>query len=99
MRERPPVQVPEPELEPGEAGNPLAGLWYLGSTIRSIAILAAAAVSPWLVAEHLTPVSDMNWVPWTAATMFTFAMGLTLRRHRTLIELLALPETWHCSTS
>jgi signal transduction histidine kinase len=62
--------------------------WHLGSTIRATVVMVAAAASPLVVHEVLLVDSDVMWTPWTAANVFTFAMGLTLRQQRTLIEQL-----------
>lgn len=62
--------------------------WHLGSTIRATLVVLAAAATPGLVAEVLVPEAGIGWTPWMSANVFTFAMGLTLRRQRTLIQQL-----------
>jgi len=62
--------------------------WHLGSTTRAVVILGMAAAAPWLVAHHLAPSSGIGWTAWTSATVFTFALGLALRRQQALIEQL-----------
>jgi signal transduction histidine kinase len=62
--------------------------WHLGSTTRSLAIVAASAAAPWFVAHHLIPTSGIGWTAWSSASVFTFALGLTLRRQRSLITQL-----------
>jgi signal transduction histidine kinase len=62
--------------------------WHCGSVIRAALVAAAAAIAPILVAEVLSPESNIAWTPWTVANVFTFAMGTTLRQQRVLIEQL-----------
>ena len=62
--------------------------WHMGSTIRAAVVLIAAVAVPWLVSDHLAPASGIGWVPWATASGFTFALGLTLRRQRSLITQL-----------
>jgi signal transduction histidine kinase len=64
----------------------LYSAWYLRSTIRATVILVAASLSAPLVAWRLG--ADLLWAPWTAANVFTFTLGITLRRQRELIEQL-----------
>lgn len=81
----------------GRAGN-LEGVWFLsvtmvlyvawhhGSTARATAIAVVAGALPLLVAEVLVPEEQIGWVPWSAAHAFTFVLGRTLHRQRTLID-------------
>jgi len=62
--------------------------WHLGSTTRSLAIVGASAAAPWFVAHHMVPDSGIGWTAWSSASVFTFALGLTLRRQRSLITQL-----------
>lgn len=61
---------------------------HLGSTIRSTMVMVGAAAAPWIVADFVVPNSGIGWTPWAAANVFTYSMGLTLRRQRTLIQQL-----------
>ena len=63
----------------------LYAAWHLDSLLRSSAVLVVAAVSPWFVSRVLVPEEGLQWVAWTAASVFTFALGRTLARQRTLI--------------
>lgn len=62
--------------------------WHLGSTARATLVLAVSAVAPWLVATTLAPQVGISWTPWTAACLFTFVLGRTLRRQQALIDQL-----------
>jgi signal transduction histidine kinase len=62
--------------------------WHMGSTVRAACVAVAAATSSLVVADVFAPEAHMNWTPWTAANAFTFAMGLTLRSQRALIDQL-----------
>jgi signal transduction histidine kinase len=62
--------------------------WSLGSVARAGLIAAAAALAPWLVAEHLAPASGVGWVPWATASVFTFTLGRALHRQAALITAL-----------
>ena len=59
--------------------------WHLDSLVRATAIFVVTAAAPWLVAEVLVPEEGLQWTAWAAASVFTFAMGRTLRQQRTLI--------------
>lgn len=60
--------------------------WHLGVSVRSSVILAAAAVTPWLVAQHLLPHDQIGWQAWSSATVFTFGLGMGLRNQQMVIE-------------
>jgi signal transduction histidine kinase len=60
--------------------------WHLGVGARSGAILAVAAVTPWLVAQQLDGAEPIGWGAWSSATVFTFALGLGLRRQQRIID-------------
>jgi signal transduction histidine kinase len=60
--------------------------WHLGSSIRAALILIVSAAAPWIVAQRLSPGADIGWTAWSSANLFTFALGLTLRRQRALID-------------
>jgi signal transduction histidine kinase len=62
--------------------------WTLGSVGRALFIAGLALVTPWLVSHVLAPDSGIAWTPWAIACGFTFALGRTLQRQRTLIEQL-----------
>ena len=59
--------------------------WHLASLVRATAVLVLTAGAPWLVAVVLVPEEGIQWTPWTSAAVFTFALGRTLQRQRTLI--------------
>jgi signal transduction histidine kinase len=61
--------------------------WHLRSLIRASAILLATAGSPLLVTLY-RPESDIEWMAWSAANVFTFVLGTTLRQHQEVIEQL-----------
>jgi signal transduction histidine kinase len=63
----------------------LYAAWHLGSLVRATGVLVLTAAAPWLVAVVLVPEEGIQWTPWTAAAVFTFAVGRTLQRQRTLI--------------
>jgi len=59
--------------------------WHLGITVRSLLILAAnMAVAP-LAIVVLARETGVMWMPWTCAAVFTFLLGLTVRRQEILI--------------
>jgi signal transduction histidine kinase len=60
--------------------------WQLGSVTRAASIALVAAAVPIAVAIVQAPESGIFWAPWTAACGFTFALGRTLQRQRTLID-------------
>jgi signal transduction histidine kinase len=60
--------------------------WQLGSVTRAASIALVAAAVPIAVAIVQAPESGIFWAPWTAACVFTFALGRTLQRQRTLID-------------
>lgn len=60
--------------------------WQLGSVLRSVAIAFVAGATPIVVAGVLAPESGIFWAPWTAASVFTYLLGRTLHRQRTLID-------------
>jgi signal transduction histidine kinase len=60
--------------------------WTLNSLTRSVVIVAVSTAVPWVVAEHVAPVGEIVWQPWTMAHVFTWLLGRTLRRQRLLIE-------------
>jgi signal transduction histidine kinase len=60
--------------------------WHLGVSVRSSVILAAAAVTPWLVTQHLLPHDQIGWQAWSSATVFTFGLGMGLRKQQMVIE-------------
>ena len=60
--------------------------WHLGSLTRAVAVAVVSAASPWLVAG--APGIDLSWTPWVAAHAFTFVLGRSLRRQRSLIDQL-----------
>jgi signal transduction histidine kinase len=62
--------------------------WSLGSLTRSVIILGVAMATPWLIAQEFVPDSGIRWEPWAMASVLTFVLGRTLRRHRILIEQL-----------
>lgn len=64
----------------------LYSAWHLGVTPRSVGILVVAVASPWLVARHLLPGVPTGWEAWSTAAVFTFALGLGLRRQGALIH-------------
>ncbi len=66
----------------------LYAAWHLRSLTRAVVLLAVTAVTPWLIADVFAPDSGINWTPWAAAAVFTFAMGRELRRKQDLIEQL-----------
>ncbi|MEA2827032.1 MAG: hypothetical protein QOG43_1471 [Actinomycetota bacterium] len=66
----------------------LYAAWHLRSLTRAVAILVVTAAAPWLIAEVLAPESGINWTPWAAAAVFTFALGRELLRKQDLIEQL-----------
>lgn len=59
--------------------------WHLDSVVRAGAVLLVGMVVPWFVSRVLVPEENVQWVAWTAASVFTFALGRTLQRQRTLI--------------
>jgi signal transduction histidine kinase len=63
----------------------LYAAWHLGSLTRAGLILAWSAIAPWVAASVLAPEARIGWTSWTFAHVFTFALGLTLRRQRMLI--------------
>lgn len=64
----------------------LYSAWHLGVTPRSAVIVVAAAVTPWLVAQHLTGSDPIGWQAWSSASVFTFGLGMGLRKQETVIE-------------
>jgi len=67
----------------------LYSAWTLGSTVRAVAILVVAGVSP-IVASLASPGGEgMMWSPWCAAAILTFVLGRTLRGQGHLIAELA----------
>ncbi len=60
--------------------------WHLGIGARSGLILAVTAVTPWLVSQQLGGSDSIGWGSWSSAAVFTFALGLGLRRQQTVIE-------------
>jgi len=60
--------------------------WHLGSTIRAGLIVLVSAAAPWVVAQRLAPGAGIGWTAWSSASLFTFALGLALRRQRALID-------------
>jgi signal transduction histidine kinase len=63
----------------------LYAAWYLDSLIRSTAVMVFTVVTPWFVATQLVPEEGLQWIPWSAASLFTFALGRTLQHQRSLI--------------
>lgn len=59
--------------------------WHLGTTVRSGCILLATALAPWFVATQLLPDTPIGWEAWSSAALFTFGLGLGLRRQGALI--------------
>lgn len=64
----------------------LYSAWHLGVTPRSVGILVVTIATPWLVARHLLPEVPTGWQAWSTAAVFTFALGLGLRRQGVLIH-------------
>jgi signal transduction histidine kinase len=60
--------------------------WTLGSVTRAAVIAVVASVGPWMVATQLAPSAGIGWTAWVLAHTFTFVLGRTLRRQRTLID-------------
>ena len=58
--------------------------WHLGSTVRAAVIAVVAGVVPWF--EAVVVGVPISWVPWSAAAVFTFALGRSLYAQRVLIE-------------
>jgi len=63
----------------------LYSAWHLGLTPRSVGILAATMATPWFVANHLIPEVHTGWEAWTSSAVFTFGLGLGLRKQGTVI--------------
>lgn len=59
--------------------------WHVGITLRSGAILLATVLAPWFVANQLLPDTPIGWEAWSSAAVFTFGLGLGLRRQGALI--------------
>jgi signal transduction histidine kinase len=64
----------------------LYAAWHLGSTTRAVAVAAVSAATPWIVSVIST--EELNSAAWVSANVFTFVLGRTLRRQRSLIEQL-----------
>jgi len=62
--------------------------WHSGSWLRPVAVLAATAAAPLLLAEVLVPAEGIAWSPWSSASVLTFALGRLLRRQQALIDAL-----------
>ena len=60
--------------------------WHLGVSPRSIVILVVAAVTPRLVQLHLGDAREIGWMAWSSATLFTFGLGIGLRRQEVAIR-------------
>ncbi len=62
--------------------------WYSASRLRPVAVLAATAAAPWLIATVLVPEEAIEPTPWSLAVVFTFTLGRLLRRQQALIDAL-----------
>ncbi|HEX6418896.1 MAG TPA: histidine kinase [Acidimicrobiales bacterium] len=62
--------------------------WTTGSLVRAGLVAAAAAATPWLVADVLVPEAGISWYPWGMAHLFVFVLGRTLHQQRSLIDQL-----------
>jgi signal transduction histidine kinase len=60
--------------------------WFLSSKLRAVAVMALAALAPYVVAHVFVPDDGLGWTAWSSAAVFTFALGSTLRKQRLLIE-------------
>lgn len=62
--------------------------WHLGSTTRAVLITLVNGAAPLALARWWAPEAEIGWTAWTAANLFTFFMGRSLRQQQALIERL-----------
>ncbi len=63
----------------------LYSAWHLGISPRSVGILLATVATPWFVANHLIPELHSGWEAWSSSAVFTFGLGLGLRKQGMVI--------------